>query len=134
MIYNNEHANGVRMSMSNPDDFNKTPIINPKLVSRKVAVIASLPGVQHKKGIVWRTSRQVCLFVPRQGTELDASIFMKHAGGVPVLNWVTIVELLSQHVVKGNYWVPTCGSPPYWWWGYQSLMTCSKWATTFHQA
>ena len=49
----------------------------------------------------------------------------------PVLHRITIVKLLTQHVVKDHSWVPTSGSPTCWWWGYQSLMTGSKWAAIF---
>ena len=38
-----------------------------------------------------------------------------------VLHRVRIVKLLTQHVVRGDSWVPTNGSPPCWWWGYQSV-------------
>ena len=31
---------------------------------------------------------------------------------LPVLHRVRIVKLLTQHVVKGDFWVPTNGSPP----------------------
>ena len=66
-----------------------------------------------------------------QSTQRDASVFMWQTGGVPVLQRVTIVKLFTQHVVKGDSWVSTSGSPPCWWWGYQSLMSGSKWAATF---
>ena len=49
----------------------------------------------------------------------------------PVLHRITIVKLLTQHFVKNDFWVPTSGSPPCWWWGYQSLKTGSKWAAIF---
>ena len=35
---------------------------------------------------------------------------------------IKIVKLLNQHVVKGDSWVPTNGSPPRWWWDYQSAI------------
>ena len=84
------------------------------------------------KGIVWRTSRQACLLClwARHLTGV-ASTFMWQTGGLPALHQVTIVKLLTQDVVKGDSWVPTSGSPPCWWWGYQSLMTGSKWAAIF---
>ena len=40
----------------------------------------------------------------------------------------------TQHVVVGDSWVPTSGSPLCWWWNYQSLMTGLKWAAIFSQA
>ena len=49
----------------------------------------------------------------------------------PVLHQITIVKLLTQHVVKDDSWVPTNGSTPCWWWGYQSLKTGPKWAAIF---
>ena len=52
---------------------------------------------------------------------------MRKTGGLPILHQVTIVKLLAQHVVKGDPWVPTNGSLPCWWWGYQLLMTGLKW-------
>ena len=42
-----------------------------------------------------------------QGTLWDASIFKWQTDGLPVLHWVTIVKLLTQHVVKGDFWVST---------------------------
>ena len=33
--------------------------------------------------------------------------------------------------MSDDYWVRTSGSPPCWWWGYQSLKTGSKWAVIF---
>ena len=56
---------------------------------------------------------------------------MWQAGGPPVLHRITLGKLLTQHVVKDDSWVPTSGSPPCWWWGYQSLTTGSKWAAIF---
>ena len=155
---------------------------------------ASLLGDQHKKGIVWRTSRQTCLLCPwakhlmgrlqlyvadrwptrtspgyncqvanpaclkrrlfgthqwqsallvvglvsvthdwfKMGCHFSLiSTFMWQTGGLPVLHQLTIVKLLTQHVVKGDSWVPTSGSPPCWWWGYPLLMTGSKWTAIF---
>ena len=54
-----------------------------------------------------------------------------HLCDLPVFHRVTIVKLLTQHVVKGDFWVPTSGSAPCWWWGYQSLMTGFKWTAIF---
>ena len=56
---------------------------------------------------------------------------MRSSFAILVLYRVTIVELLTKHVVKDDAWVPTIGSPSYWWWGYQSLKTGSKWAAIF---
>ena len=66
-----------------------------------------------------------------QGTYRDAPTFMWQTGGLPVLHWVTIVKLLTQHVVKGDSWISTNGSPRCWWWGYLSFMTGSKRAAVF---
>ena len=33
----------------------------------------------------------------------------------PMLHRVRIVKLLTQHVVRGDFWVPTNGSSPCWW-------------------
>ena len=68
---------------------------------------ASLLRAQHKKGIVWKTSPQACLLCPWARHLRDASIFTWQTGGVPVLHRVTIVKLLTQHVVRGDSWVPT---------------------------
>ena len=38
-----------------------------------------------------------------------------------------IVKLLIEHVVRGDFWVPTKGSPPCWWWGYQSAVCIHDW-------
>ena len=38
-----------------------------------------------------------------------------------------IVKLLTHHVVRGDFWVPTNGSPPCWWWGYQSVICIYDW-------
>ena len=92
---------------------------------------ASLLGAQHKKGIVWRTSRQACLLCPWARHLTGRLHLYVSEGGPPVLHWITIVKLLTQHVIKDDSWVPTSGSPPCWWWGYQSLMTGSKWAAIF---
>ena len=56
---------------------------------------------------------------------------MWQTGGLPVLHRVTVVKLLTQHVAKDDSWVPTSGSPPCWWRGYQSFMTGLKWAAIF---
>ena len=37
---------------------------------------------------------------------------MQSSCGIFVLLPVKIVKLLTQHVVKGKFWVPTNGSPP----------------------
>ena len=89
---------------------------------KKVVLTASLLGAQNNKRIVWtmHLAERLHLYVAD--------------GGVSVIHRVTIVKLLTQHVVKGDFWVPTSGSPPCWWWGYQSLMTGSKWAAIFSLA
>ena len=45
----------------------------------------------------------------------------------PVLYRVRIVKLLSQYVVRGDFWVPTNGSSSCWWWGYQSVICIYHW-------
>ena len=45
----------------------------------------------------------------------------------PVLHRVRIVELLNQHVVRGDFWIPTNGNPPCWWWGYHSVICIYDW-------
>ena len=80
-----------------------------------------------------------CLFVVFLGLlcswakhlKRDASSFMWQTGVPTVLHRITIVKLLTQHVVKDDSWVPTSGSPPCWWWGYQSIKTGSKLAAIF---
>ena len=39
---------------------------------------------------------------------------------IPVLHRNRIMKLLTQHVAKGDFWVPTDGSPL--WWGYRSVI------------
>ena len=98
---------------------------------KKMVFTTFLLGAQHKKGMVWRTSRQACLLCP-WSRYLTGRLHLYVAdSGPPVLHRVTIVKLPTQHVVKDDSWVPTSGSPPCWWWGYQSLKTGSKWAAIF---
>ena len=59
---------------------------------------ASLLGAQHKKGIVWRTSRQACLLRPWARHLTGRLTFMWQTGGLSVLHRVTIVKLLTQHL------------------------------------
>ena len=43
-----------------------------------------------------------------------------------------LVEMFkAKRAGSDDFWVPTSGSPPCWWWGYQSLKTGSKWAAIF---
>ena len=80
----------------------------------------SLLGTQHKKGIVWRSNRQACLFLG------------KALNGTPHLYVADrCCESLTKHIVSSDSRVLTNGSPPCWWCGYQSCMTGSKWAATF---
>ena len=46
---------------------------------------------------------------------------------LPVLHRVRIVKQLTQHVVRGDFWVPTNGSSHCWWWGYQSAVCIHDW-------
>ena len=92
----------------------------------EVATTVSLLGAQHKKGIVWKTSRHACLLFPWVRHLAGRFPFMWQTGGLPVLYRVTVVKLLTQHITKGDSWVPISGSPPCKWWGYQSLITSSK--------
>ena len=46
---------------------------------------------------------------------------------IHVLHRVRIVKLLTQHVVRGDFWVPTNGSPPWWWWRYQFVICIYDW-------
>ena len=64
-----------------------------------------------------------CLAVVRLGWGLNPRVSLSE----PMVSGFLIL-LLTQHVVKDDSWVPTSGSPPCWWWGYQTLMTGSKWA------
>ena len=59
---------------------------------------ASLLGAQHKKEIVWKTSRQACLLCPWAKHLTGRSTIMWQTGGPPVLHRITIVKLLTQHV------------------------------------
>ena len=78
-------------------------------------------------------NKPASLLVVSLGKTLNGTppTFMWQTGGPPVLHRITIVKLLTQHVVKDDSWVPASGSRPCWWWGYQSLKTGSKWAAIF---
>ena len=75
--------------------------------------------------------RQDCLLCPWARHLTGRLRPMWQTGGLPILHRANIMKLLTKHVVKGNTWVPTNGSLPCWWWGYQLLMTGSKWAAIF---
>ena len=94
---------------------------------------SQLPCLAHsiKKWWCGEQAGKLAFCVLGQGTLRHVSTFMWQTGGPPVLYRITIVKLPTQHVVKDDSWVPTGGSPPCWWWGYQSLMTGSKWAAIF---
>ena len=40
---------------------------------------------------------------------------------------VRIVKLLTRHVVSGEFWLPTNGSPPCWWRGYLFRTFSNDW-------
>ena len=44
-----------------------------------------------------------------------------------VLSRVRIVKLLTQHVVRSDFWVLINGSPSCWWWGCQSENSIHDW-------
>ena len=84
----------------------------------------------HEKGIVRRSSRQSCLC--RWARHSIGRLHLYVADRWPTRNSPDYnCELLTQHVIKSDSWVPTSGSPPSWWWDYQSLMIGSKWAAIF---
>ena len=86
----------------------------------------SLLGARHKKGIVWRKNRQARLLCP-WARHLTGRLHFYVADRQPTrTSQITIVKLLTQHVVKEDSWVLTSGSTPCWWWGYQSLKTGPK--------
>ena len=92
---------------------------------------APLLGAQHKKEIVWKTSTQACLLCP-WARHLTGPLHLYvedrwHTRTLPGYN----CEVAHSACQKDDSWVPTSGSPPCWWWGYQSLMTGSKWAAIF---
>ena len=56
------------------------------------------------------------------GDHIRRKILDRRKMCLPVLHRVRTVKQLTQHVVRGNFWVPTNGRPPCWWWGYQSAI------------
>ena len=52
---------------------------------------------------------------------------LHNVAGWPALYWVRKVKLLTQHVVRGNFWVLTNGSPPCWWWSYRPVISIYNW-------
>ena len=92
---------------------------------------ASLLGAQQKIGIVWRTNWQARLLCP-WARHLTGRLLLYEADRWPTRTSPGCTcQIANLHTVKDNSWVPTSGSPPCWWWGYQSLMTGSKWAAIF---
>ena len=70
-------------------------------------------------------SEGVSTAVPNQW-QVYLSLHQRHCQQ-PVLHLVRIVKLLTQHVVRGDLWIPTNGSPPCWWWGCQSAICIHDW-------
>ena len=74
--------------------------------------IGSLLGAQHKKGIVWRTSRQACLLCS-WARHLTGRLYLYVAD-----KWSTRTspgyhcEVAHPACRKGDSWVLTDGSPP----------------------
>ena len=56
-----------------------------------------------------------------------STVYRNETHGIPVPHRVRIVKPLTQHVVRGDSWVPTNGIPPCWWWGYQSEICIHDW-------
>ena len=84
------------------------------------------PGIHSLSRVISKDFKKSYLQVPSQhkkelcgeqagGLLVDAFIFMWQTGGLPVLYRVTIVELFTQHVARGNSGVPNNGSLPRWW-------------------
>ena len=59
--------------------------------------------------------------------DLEDANFLTIISRLTVLHEVKIGKLLTQHVVGGESWVPTNGSPPCWWWGYHSIICIHEW-------
>ena len=70
-----------------------------------------------------RPSTQVVAFAQRCK---HFKCLKRHLLQTPALG-VRIVKLFTQHVVRGDLWVPTNRSPPCWWWGYQSAICIHDW-------
>ena len=56
---------------------------------------------------------------------------MWQTGGLPVVSPGYNCEVANPACRESRLWVPTSGSPPCWWCGYQSLMPGLKWAAIF---
>ena len=92
---------------------------------------ASLLGAQHKKGIVWRTSRQACLLCP-WARHLTGRLHFYVANRWPIHTSPGYDrEVANLACRKRRLLGTTSGNPPCWWWGYQSLITGSKWVAIF---
>ena len=76
---------------------------------------ASLLGAQHKKRGCVENKPASLLVVSLGKVHNGMSPFLcgRQAGSLPVLDRITVVKLLTQHVAKDNSWVPTNGSPPW---------------------
>ena len=96
-----------------------------------MVLTASLLGAEHKKRIVLRTSQQACSLCP-WARRLKGRLRLYAAD-----RWLIRTspgyncKVANSACRKGDSWVPTSGSPPCWWWGYQSLVTGTKWAAIF---
>ena len=98
---------------------------------QKIVFTASLLGAQHKKRIVWRTSWQACLWCP-WARQLTGRFHLYVADRWPTRTSPSYnCEVANPACRKRRLLGINNRSPPCWWWGYQSLMTGSKWAAIF---
>ena len=78
------------------------------------------PALTYKQLISLHVHWTTCIHAQIQTREATLKWFefklnlVKRHQVVPVLHRVRIVKLLTQHVVKGHFWVPTNGSPSCW--------------------
>ena len=80
----------------------------------------SLKELTDFKLLLWRVSKlidkllQAEILIPFLPTKVFRTSYFAITDLLPLLHQVTIVKLLTQHVVRGDSWVPTNGSPPCW--------------------
>ena len=61
--------------------------------------------------------------------QLNITLFHTHKYDTKaaMLYRIATVKLHTQHVVRGDFWIPTNGSPPCWWWDYQAVTCIHDW-------
>ena len=100
----------VRASASQSVDLGFIPYVESYQKTLKTG-IHSFPALalSMKKDSV---ENKLACCVLGQGTRRGASILIWQSGGPPVLHRITIVKLLTQHVVKEDSWIPPVAVRP----------------------